>query len=140
MPSFPLTAALQKVDEFGTALPYAYRVPFFFASPARILIRVSSVIGEEQDWLRAGSLAQVLAGLPGDPKKSVQRLYLDERFLELDGAGYSYYLEFWPVRWLSDYYLEVWAQLMPGVVLDDTFTIGGEPFTIGGEPFTIGAP
>jgi len=140
LPTFPLTDSLQKVDEFGTAIAFPYRVPFFFDAPARIIIKISSVLGDEKDWIRAGSLAQVLAGLPGDPKKEVSRLYLDERFFEFDGAGYSYYLEFWPVRWLADYYFEIWAQRMPGAVVDAPFTIGGEPFTIGGEPFTIGVP
>lgn len=110
LPPVSLSSSLTKVHEFGTASPMAHRVPLLFNSPANILIRVDSVIGSEKEWVRAGSLAQVLYGLPGDPKKQVSRLYLDEAFFELDGANFPYYLEFWSYRWIEDYFLEVWAQ------------------------------
>lgn len=105
-----LTSDLRKVYEFGTAIPVAHRIPLLFSAPARILIKIESVIGSEKGWIRAGSLAQVLYGLPGEPKKTVKRLYLDELFVELDGSNYAYYLEFWSLRWVTDYYIEVWAQ------------------------------
>lgn len=110
LPPVTLTDSLEKIYVFGTALPMGHIVPLLFEAPSRVLIRVESTIGYENNWIRAGSLAQVLYGLPGDPKKQVKRLYLDEVFFELDGAGHPYYLEFWALRWLADYYLEIWAQ------------------------------
>ncbi len=88
----------------------AYRIPLLFSVPAQVVIKIESVLGSERGWLRAGSLAQILYPLPGDPKKQVNRLYLDDAFFKLDGAGHAYYLEFWALRWLKDYYLEIWAQ------------------------------
>lgn len=88
-----------------------YQVPLLFTGPARVMLKVESNIGMENNWLSAGVFAQLLYGLPGDPKYRTERLYLDEAFFVLDGGGYPYYLEFWAVRWLSDYFLEVWAQL-----------------------------
>lgn len=110
LPAVSLSDSLERVYIFGTALPMGHLVPLRFDSPARVLIRVESMIGTQRNWFRAGSLAQLLYGLPGNPKKLVKRLYLDEVFLELDGAGHPYYLEFWSLGWLSDYYLEIWAQ------------------------------
>jgi hypothetical protein len=133
LPEVELNASMQKIDEFGTALPMAYRVPLLFNQPARLVVRVSSMIGTDRGWLRAGSLAQVLAELPGDPKKTVKRLYLDEGFFEFDGSGVPFYLEFWPYRWISDYYFELWAQLAPRQIVQ----IIGSFFTIDGEPFTV---
>jgi hypothetical protein len=106
-----LSASLSKVHVFGTSIPMAHRVPLLFETPARVQVRVSSLIGADRGWVRAGSLAQVLYGLDGDPKKEVSRVFLDEGFYEFDGAGFSYYLEFWPYRWLTDYLFEVWAAL-----------------------------
>lgn len=106
---------LEKVYEFWTLEPVADRVMLRFDQSIRLLVAISSQIGEQKNWKYAGALAQVLAdqpsALPGEPKKAVVRVYLDQRFLQLDGLGYSYYLEFWPVRWLTDYRLELWAQL-----------------------------
>ena len=134
LPAVELTDDLTLVHSFGTAEPMAHRVPLMFENSAQVLVRVASAIGAENKWLRAGSLAQVLSLEPGDPKKEVNRLYLDEAFFTLDGAGNPYYLEFWPVRWLSDYYLEVWAQLAKNAVV---VIRGGEAFSLSGEPFTI---
>ncbi len=89
----------------------AHRVPLLFETPARVQIRISSQVGEDRGWTRAGLLAQVLFGLDGDPKKDVSKLFIDEGFFVLDGAGFPYYLEFWPYRWLTDYVFEVWAAL-----------------------------
>ena len=110
LPTFSLTSAMEPIYQFGTALAMAHRVPLLFKSSMKLTVRVSSVIGEEKNWLKAGYLAQVLDGLPGEPKKEVQQLYLDEGFFELEDAGYPFYLEFWPYRWLTDYFLELWAQ------------------------------
>ncbi|MEM9092243.1 MAG: hypothetical protein AAGC93_26365 [Cyanobacteria bacterium P01_F01_bin.53] len=110
LPPLSLAASLTKAHEFGTASPVAHRVPLLFNAPAKVLLRVDSVLGSEKGWCRAGSLAQVLYGLPGEPKKQVHRLYLDDAFFEFEGAGFSYYLEVWPYRWIEDYSLEVWAQ------------------------------
>ncbi len=133
LPDVELSSTLEKVHEFGTAIPAAHRIPLIFSKPASVIIKIDSVIGAEKDWLRAGSLAQVLTALE-QPKKKVSRLYLDEAFLELDGSGYSYFLEFWPNKWLADYYLEVWARLTPARLI---LQLQGTPLTIGGEPFTI---
>ena len=105
-----LSESLQSIHSFGTAEPLGHRVPFIFEEPARIVVRVESVIGEQRGWIRAGNIAQCLSGLPGDPKKDVKQLYIDEGFFEFDGSGYPFYLEFWSYRWLSDYYLQIWAQ------------------------------
>lgn len=105
-----LTESLQLVHNFGTAEVLAHRIPLIFDGPAHFLILIESNVAERRNWRWGGYLAQCLYDLPGDPKKAVERLYIDEKFIKLDGAGYPYYLEFWPVRWLSDYYLEIWAQ------------------------------
>lgn len=105
-----LTESLRLVHNFGTAEALAHRIPLIFEVPGRFLIRIESTVGERRGWKWAGYLAQCLYDLPGDPKKKVERLFIDEKFIQLDGASYPYYLEFWPVRWLSDYYLELWAQ------------------------------
>ena len=138
----PLTADMAQVEDFYTDIPMGYRVPRLFEQAARVLVKVSSDIGAQKGWRRAGSLAQVLVGLPiGDAKKAVQRLYLDEGFMELDGRGYAYYLEFWPVCWLTDYHLEIWVQRALAITITPAegapFTIGGEPFTIDGIPFVL---
>ncbi|MBE9064147.1 hypothetical protein [cf. Phormidesmis sp. LEGE 11477] len=132
MPTKQLTTTLSKVHDWRTLRCVGRRIPLLFPQPSQFLIRVTSRIGESKNWIRAGVLAQVLVGLPGDPKKDTKRLYLDENFERFDGSGYSYYLEFWPYRWLSDYRLEVWAQLQPTLVV---FAV--QPFTINGETFTI---
>lgn len=131
--SIVLSDSLQRVHNFGTAEALAHRIPLIFEVPARVLIRVESSIAERRGWKRSGVLAQCLFGLPGDPKKEVERLYFDEKFIEFDGSGYPYYLEFWPYLWVTDYYIEVWAQTQQTVVVIDN----GEAFTLGGEPFTI---
>ena len=111
VPTVTLSNSLERVYNYGTAIAMGYAVPLLFDQPARVLIKVESFVGDQRGWLRAGSLAQVLYGLPGRPKKQVERLYIDDAFFELDGAGHPYYLEFWALRWLEDYYLEVWAQV-----------------------------
>ena len=133
-PAIALSESMERIHQFGTALPMAHRIPLRFDSPARLLVRVESMVGTERNWLRAGSLAQIIYGLPGDPKKKVSRLYLDEGFFEVDGAGFPYYFEFWPYRWISDYYLEVWAQLAPQPLL---LRVEGTPLTFDGIIFTI---
>lgn len=105
-----LTDSLQLIHNFGTAVALGHRVPFIFEERARIVIRVESTMGAQRGWIRSGNIAQCLYGLPGDPKKEVKRLYFNERFFEFDGSGYPFYLEFWPYRWVSDYYLQLWAQ------------------------------
>ncbi|MEN8444827.1 MAG: hypothetical protein ABG776_07435 [Cyanobacteria bacterium J06555_13] len=137
----PTPLLIQRCDLPALPESWYFQEPYPSQS-ARLLVKVSSDIGAQKGWRRAGSLAQVLVGLPtGDPKKSVQRLYLDEVFIELDGRGYGYYLEFWPVCWLADYHLEIWAQqaFVIGVPPGQTepFSIGGEPFTIDGVPLVI---
>ena len=129
---------IQKVENYRTFSPRARRIPLRFNQPVSLLVRVYSDIGRRKDWIRAGSLAQVLAGLPGDPKKAVKRLYLDEAFFTFEGGGYDFYFEFWPKKWITDYRLEVWAQLDPGrpiVVIDNA---SNQPLLINGQTFTLG--
>lgn len=140
LPTVSVGSELELIHQYGSALPIGHQIPLLFDSPVRLVVRVSSVIGEERQWLRAGYLAQVLYGLPGDPKRTVNRLYLDERFFEFDGAGYPFYFEFWPYRWLSDYFLEVWAasaNSLPVEPSSELLTIDGEPFTINGVPLSF---
>lgn len=109
--SISLSQSLSKVADFRTLRPQAYRIPLLFDGSINLLVSVSSRVGSRKNWIRAGCLAQVLSGVPGDPKKQVSRLYLDERFLEFQGSGHKFYFEFWPYRWLTDYRLEIWAQM-----------------------------
>lgn len=139
-PAVELSESLQRVYNFGTATAIAWRIPLMFESPARVMVHVESTIGNQRGWLRAGMLVQCLFGPLGHPKKEVERLYLDEKFIELDGIGYPYFLEFWPYRWLKDYYLEIWAQLPQTIVVinnGEAFTIAGEPYTINGIAYLI---
>lgn len=84
----------------------------FEAAPIRVLVRVSSRIGTKKNWIRAGVIAQIVVCGPGAgaATKFVRRLYLNATLLQLEGAGYPFYIEFWAYKWLSDYHLEVWAQ------------------------------
>lgn len=133
--NLPLAAVgtdLEPVYQFGTALPTGHLIPLLFDVPVRLIVIINSVIGDQNNWIRAGHLAQLLYGVPGNPKKAVERLYLDEAFFEFDGAGYPFYFEFWAYRWITDYYLELWAEQIPTLV-----TVPAQAFTIGGEAFTI---
>lgn len=130
-----LTADMEKLEDYRTFSHIARRVPLSFDKPAILTVRVSSSVGSRNGWLRSGCLAQCLDSLPSDPKKAVQRLYLDTAVFEFEGFDYPYYFEFWPYRWLTDYRLELWAKLAPRRIVQligSFFTIDGEPFTVDG--------
>lgn len=106
-----LTATLEKIEDYRTLSNVARRVPVSFNQPGLVVVRVSSTIGKKEGWLRAGKLAQCLQNLPGNPKKSVNQIFFDDAVFVFDGAGYPYFFEFWPYKWLTDYRLEIWVQL-----------------------------
>lgn len=107
-----LPVSFERVYNFGTSAATGHRVQLRFDEPARILVTIESAIATRRRWRRAGILAQVLHGLPGQPKKDVRRVYIDSTVFELDGGGEPYILEFWSLVWISDYYLEIFAQAL----------------------------
>lgn len=113
LPIKVLPEALELIYSLGSALPYGLRVPLSFNSPGQFFINISSVIADEKGWIRAGVLAHIIATPSGDAKRTTRRAYIDNLALELSGKEFPYYLEFWPYRWISDYYFEIWAKRSP---------------------------
>lgn len=87
------------------------RVPVSFDSDIQLLIKITSRIAEARGWIRAGIVAQVYDLSVEKPKGIVERVYVDKRLFVVNSNDASFYLEFWPHVWLSDYRLELWARL-----------------------------
>lgn len=132
---------LSKLHDYSTTISIAHRVPIRFNAPIDLVIRVSSLIGARKRWVRAGYMAQLLYKLPGEPKNHVSRLYLDERFFQFEAIGHSFYFEFWPYVWITDYRIEVWVrrtQLPLGLrIQGNSLTFDGDILTVDGEPIYL---
>ena len=55
LPSVELTSSLELVYQFVTSEPMGHQIPLLFESPARILIRISSVLGQEKTGFELGN-------------------------------------------------------------------------------------
>ena len=106
-----LGAEFKRLERKHTRTHQAHRFRFELAQPAQLLVQVSSTVADTRGWHRAGYLAHLLRGTPiAEPIADVQRLYFGQQYRVFPWTGLSYYLEFWPHRWISDYRIEVWAR------------------------------
>lgn len=142
-----LSAEYRRLERKHTRTHQAHRFRFELAQPAQLLIQVSSTVADTHRWHRAGYLAHLLRGAPmAAPIADVKRLYFGQQYRAFPWTGLSYYLEFWPHRWISDYQIEVWAR--EALSTPPSFTLASEerlllfqtgdslsiPFTFYGEP------
>ena len=106
-----LSTKFKRLERKHTLTHQAHRFRFELAQPAQFLVQVSSTVADTHRWHRAGYLAHLLRGAPiAEPIADVKRLYFGQQYRVFSWTGLSYYLEFWPHRWISDYRIEVWAR------------------------------
>ncbi len=114
-----LSDTFERLTTYYTNAARGKLFTFELSLSASVLVKISSRIGADRGWKRAGYFVQSLRGTPiASPRKQVERVYLDNQYFSFTGDGFSYYFEFWPHTWLTDYQIEIWAKQLPDVFSD----------------------
>lgn len=110
--AFTLSHRFSRLARYTTHSSKGKLFAFELLGTTNVIVKITSRIGAERGWRRAGYFVQFLLDTPiSNPHKQIERVYLDTHYFSFSGDGFPYYFEFWPHIWIADYQIEIWVKL-----------------------------